>query len=107
MELKKSEELFLLSSGDLVSKKNLYQLIQDSKVEGSKYWSGANWIIGNTPQQGINWVGQLPNLQAVVIKTRPGSYEEDGWADETKSLYHHYLKQGMAEFHMRKRLTVF
>jgi len=92
MELLKAQDLFSLSSGDVVTKRNLYDLIQFSKIEASPYWSGAEGIIGNTPQQGINWVGQLPAVKAVIIKTRPGSYDEDGWSDETKTSYHYSFK---------------
>lgn len=92
MELEKAQDLFSLSTGDVVSKRNLYDLVQFSKVEASPYWSGLDGMIGNTPQQGINWVGQLPAVKAVIIKTRPGSYDDDGWSDETKTSYHYSFK---------------
>ncbi|MDZ7640965.1 MAG: hypothetical protein U5J62_02895 [Desulfurivibrio sp.] len=92
MELSKPQELFLLSAGDTVSKRNLFDLIQYSKVESSDFWGGDDYMIGNTPQQGINWVGQLTAVKAVIIKTRPGSYEEDGWSDESKATYHYSFK---------------
>jgi putative restriction endonuclease len=92
MELKKTRDLFSLSTGDIVTKRNLYDLLQFSKVEASPYWSGTEGIIGNTPQQGINWVGQLPEVQAVIIKTRPGSYDDDGWSDDGKTSYHYSFK---------------
>jgi putative restriction endonuclease len=92
MELSKPQDLFLISQGDTVTKRNLFDLIQYSKVESSPYWSGQDFTIGNTPQQGINWVGQLPAVKAVIIKTRPGSYEEDGWSDDTKTSYHYSFK---------------
>jgi putative restriction endonuclease len=92
MELKNTQDIFSLSVGDLVTKRNLYDLIQFSKIDSSSYWSGIDGIIGNTPQQGINWVGQLPAIQAVIIKTRRGSYEEDGWSDESKTSYRYSFK---------------
>lgn len=92
MELSKPQDLFTLKNGDTVSKRNLFDLIQYSKVESSPYWAGEEFAIGNTPQQGINWVGSLPSVKAVIIKTRRGSYEEDGWADERKSAYHYSFK---------------
>jgi putative restriction endonuclease len=97
MELKKTQDLFSLSDGDIVTKRNLNALVQFSKVEASPYWSGAEGIIGNTPQQGINWVGQLPGVRAVIIKTRPGSYEHDGWSDEAKTSYHYSFKAKKGE----------
>ncbi len=92
MELYKTEHIFSLSTGDVVTKRNLFDLIQYSKVENSEYWSGNENAIGNTPQQGINWVGQLPNIKAVIIKTRDGSYEDDGWTDTSKNFYHYSFK---------------
>ena len=92
MELSRPQDLFSLSTGDTVTKRNLFDLIQYSKVESSQFWAGQEFVIGNTPQQGINWVGQLPAVKAVIIKTRPGSYEEDGWSDESKTSYHYSFK---------------
>jgi len=92
MELKKTRDLFFLSTGQIITKRNLYDLVQFSKVETSPYWSGTDGVIGNTPQQGINWIGQLPEVQAVIIKTRPGSYDDDGWSDEGKNSYHYSFK---------------
>lgn len=87
MELKKAQDIFLLSTGDVVTKRNLFDLIQYSKVPESQYWGGEDVRINNTPQQGINWVGELPACHAVLIKTRHGSYEEDGWANEDRTAY--------------------
>jgi len=92
MELNKPQDLFSLSSGDTVTKRNLFDLIQYSKVVSSPYWNGQEFAIGNTPQQGINWVGQLPAVKAVIIKTRRVSYEEDGWSDDAKTIYHYSFK---------------
>ena len=92
IELKKPTELLRLSAGDVVTKRNLYDLIQYSKVEGSEYWAGDGNQIGNTPQQGINWLGAPPECQAVLIKTRPGSYQDDGWQDDSEIAYHYSFK---------------
>jgi putative restriction endonuclease len=92
MELRKADDLFAISRGEEISKRNLFDLIQFSKVEGSSYWSGSESIIGNTPQQGINWVGQPPEVRAVIIKTRPGSYETDGWSDDHRTSYRYSFK---------------
>jgi putative restriction endonuclease len=92
MELSKPQDLFSLASGDTVSKRNLFDLIQYFKVKSSTYWSSSEFAIGNTPQQGINWIGELPSVKAVIIKTRPGSYEEDGWSDDNKLAFHYSFK---------------
>ena len=106
MELKKTQDLFSLSTGDIVTKRNLYDLVQFSKVESSPYWSGAEGVIGNTPQQGINWVGQLPEVKAVLIKTRPGSYDDDGWSDEAKTSYHYSFKARSSEISYSEKANV-
>ena len=92
MELKKTQDLFFLKKGESISKRNLFDLIQYSKVESSPYWSGNEFVIGNTPQQGINWVGYLPSVRAVIIKTRPGSYKDDGWINDEKEVFHYSFK---------------
>ncbi|WP_417474286.1 HNH endonuclease [Luteimonas mephitis] len=92
MQLSKPSELLELSTGDTVTKRNLFDLIQLSKVEGSAFWQDRSWLIGNTPQQGINWIGELPECRAVLIKTKPGSYENDGWAGSSKNVYHYSFK---------------
>jgi len=97
MKLKKPQDLFLLSAGDVVTKRNLFDLIQYSKVIGSQYWGGEELQIKNTPQQGINWIGEPPACHAVIIKTRLGSYEEDGWAGDNKTAYHYSFKARRGE----------
>lgn len=85
-------DLFGLSDGDTVSKRSLYDLIQFSKQEGSAWWGGPSDRIGNTPQQGINWIGSPPAVKGVIIKTRLGSYADDGWIDEGHDAYRYSFK---------------
>ena len=85
-------QLFTLPVGSQISKRNLFDLIQYSKVEGSKFWSGAELVIGNTPQQGINWIGNHPYLKAVIIKTYYGAYKEDGWENLEQTLFRYSFK---------------
>jgi putative restriction endonuclease len=92
MTLDTTEDLFELKNGDIITKRNLFDLIQFSKVANSQYWSGADNIIGNTPQQGINWIGIFPFVKGVIIKTRKGTYKEDGWNDDDKITYHYSFK---------------
>ncbi|WP_080432086.1 HNH endonuclease [Burkholderia ubonensis] len=92
MQLKKVQDIFTLSTGQRISKRNLFDLIQHSKVEGSDYWSGPEFIVGNTPQQGINWIGRPPSIHAIIIKARPGSYADDGWSTEDKMVHHYSFK---------------
>ncbi|KVK54555.1 hypothetical protein L901_16765 [Agrobacterium sp. D14] len=92
MLLEKPNDIFQISIGDTVSKRNLFDLIQYSKVEGSPFWAGAEFAIGNTPQQGINWIGAAPQIQGVIIKTRPGSYKHDGWVADGRDTYRYSFK---------------
>lgn len=92
IELKKPSQLLSLIKSDTVGKIDLFRLIQFSKQSDSEFWEDDNWIINNTPQQGINWVGTYPHLKAVIIKTRKGSYAEDGWKNTEKTLYSYSFK---------------
>lgn len=71
-------------------------------MESSPYWSGKDSAIGNTPQQGINWIGQTPDVSAVIIKTRHGSYDDDGWSDQEKTSYHYSFKARNGEISYRE-----
>ena len=92
VELKKSRDLLRMSIGGSVTKRNLFDLIQYSKVEGSGYWEGDGGQIWNTPQQGINWLGRAPNCDAVLIKTKLGSYAHDGWLGKEENSYRYSFK---------------
>lgn len=59
-------DLLDLAVGDSVPKHNLHDLIYVLQ-EGSPHCGGAEYRIGNTPQQGINWIGQPQNLKGVII----------------------------------------
>jgi putative restriction endonuclease len=92
MALTTPADLFDLPEGGEVSKRSLYNLIQYSKLPASTHWGGPDWRIGNTPQQGINWIGQPPGVRGVIIKTRPGSYAHDGWVDGEIDVYRYSFK---------------
>ncbi|HCF7185724.1 TPA: HNH endonuclease [Pseudomonas aeruginosa] len=103
MILRKPQDLFSLARGETVSKRNLFDLIQYSKVKYSPYWSGEEFAIGNTPQQGINWIGNLPSVKSVIIKTRPGSYEDDGWTDDSRSVFHYSFKSRNKKINLKEK----
>lgn len=77
--ISKTKGIFELNKGDIITKRNLMDLIQYSKVKGSKYWSDEYNIINNTPQQGINSIGKYPDLKGLILKTKKGAYDHDGW----------------------------
>lgn len=90
--LKRPQDIFRLVNGDRVTKKNLSDLVQYSKIENSDHWGGRNFIIWNTPQQGINWIGTPPDTKGVILKTRPGSYKGDGWLSDDTASYRYSFK---------------
>jgi len=103
IELIKSQDLFSLKIGDTISKRNLFDLIQHSKIEGSPFWSGEEFAIGNTPQQGINWIGNPPSVKGVIIKTRQGLYKEDGWTDDGNKNFHYSFKARNAKINLNEK----
>jgi putative restriction endonuclease len=92
MILQKAKDILELSTGDLVEKRNLLDLIIGSKVKDSPHWDGDSGFIGNTPQQGIHWIGTYPEVSALIIKTKDGTYEGDGWLDDSKTSYQYSFK---------------
>lgn len=90
--IQKPSQLFSLLTSDTIDKGHLFKIIQFSKQKDNAFWEGPNWIINNTPQQGINWIGSYPNLKGVIIKTKKGSYADDGWRNTEKTLYSYSFK---------------
>ncbi|WP_432736424.1 HNH endonuclease [Maridesulfovibrio sp. FT414] len=96
-------DLFDLSVSDIISKKDLFSMIQYSKVKDSKYWSGEDNIIGNTPQQGINWVGEPPRTKAVIIKSKTGIYDFDGWSNKEKVSFTYSFKARNGNINLKEK----
>lgn len=92
VDVNKPSQLLTLTPKSFVSKRNLFDLIQFSKQTQSEFYEEPDWIINNTPQQGINWIGKFPKLKAVIIKTKIGSYAEDGWKDNEKTIFSYSFK---------------
>jgi putative restriction endonuclease len=92
--LKAPGDLLSLTAGDTVTKENLFALIQYSKQPDSQYWGGADLQIGNTPQQGINWIGSAPACLAAIVKTSDrGLYQHDGWQGPARDVYRYSFKK--------------
>lgn len=51
-------------------------------------------VIGNTPQQGINWIGKAPFHQLVIIKTKKGKYFHDGYENKESFSYSFKSQKG-------------
>jgi len=92
MNIETPSQILSLPAKSKISKRNLFDVIQYSKIEGSNFWGGSDYIIGNTPQQGINWIGNLPYLKGVIIKTYDGAYKDDGWENAKKTSFRYSFK---------------
>jgi len=69
------KDVLNMEIGDTIS--DFSTLIQYSKIPHSKNCAGEDYQIKNTPQKGINWIGNYPKPSAVIIKTT-GKYGEEG-----------------------------
>lgn len=72
-------DLLLIDAGDEIAKSALYALIVGSKQPGSECWGGPDVRVGNTPMQGINWIGPPDAIKAVIVRSKMGRYDDDGW----------------------------
>lgn len=106
MTLNSVHDLLNLGRGEEVLKGNLYDLIRLSKISTSSFWSGEEYIVHNTPQQGINWIGQWPFLRAVIVKTRIGAYGHDGWVDEAGATFRYSFKARSGKIDYKEKANV-
>jgi predicted HNH restriction endonuclease len=70
-------DILQMNTGDTISKPEMKKVITESKIPSSKYWQGEEYIINDTYQKGINWIGNISDPKAVIIKSKPGKYIED------------------------------
>ena len=75
--LKTAKDILELNDGDTIGKSSLYSLIVNSKQYGSSSYLGKDYEVKNTPQQGINWIGDDIKPKAVIIKSKTGNYFQD------------------------------
>lgn len=75
--LKNLNDLYGLSKGD-----------QFHRSDRKSLFTGKE--IGNTYQKGINWHGDFPNLNLVILRSSNKKYG-DRWMDEEKNFYLYYL----------------
>jgi hypothetical protein len=71
------KDIINMEKGDTISTSDLSILIKNSKEPNSDNWTGEDYIINNTPQKGINWIGNDKRPLAVITKTNLGRYAED------------------------------
>ena len=75
--LKTAKDILELNNGDTIGKSSLYSLIVNSKQYGSSAYLGQDYEVKNTPQQGINWIGDDIKPKAVIVKSKAGNYLQD------------------------------
>ena len=71
------KDILNMKNGQSISKSDLYNLIVYSKDRYSENWGGEEYVINNTPQQRINWIGSVHKTHAVIMKSKEGKYTED------------------------------
>jgi len=92
MPISTANDILAMKEKTLIPKGLMADVIRDSKVEGSTAWAGDAMTISNTPQQGINWVGNPPNVTAVIVKSNSSRYANDGWIDGSEKHYRYSFK---------------
>ena len=71
-------DLFNLKEGDLITKKDRNKLFTGKEVH-------------NTPQKGINWVGEYPDIKLIILTSKLDSGYKDGWMDQYRHKFCYYL----------------
>ena len=71
-------DILAVKKGDMISKSDRFNLFTGESV-------------GNTPQKGINWLGEFPNLLHVIVKCTVDSGYSDRWIDENQQIFLYYL----------------
>ena len=106
MKLIKPSDVLKLKQGDKITKQNLNDLIQYSKVKSSKYWQGEEYLISNTPQQGINWMGKLPFLKCLILKNYEGAYDVDGWDKSEENIFNYSFKARKKQISLKEKANL-
>ena len=76
--LNNAKDILGLHANDLINKSSLYNIIVESKEPFSHAYLGREFEIKNSPQQGINWIGDDLVPKAVIVKSKFGHYHQDG-----------------------------
>ena len=77
-KLNSIEDLLSLEMGDTISASDRYKLFTGKKI-------------GNTPQKGINWLGDYRKPALIVLRSRTSSGYTDRWIDESSGIYLYYF----------------
>jgi hypothetical protein len=71
-------DILSVKKGDKIRKSDRFGLFTGKKV-------------GNTPQKGINWLGDYPDLFHVMVKCTLNSGYSDRWIDSNQEVFLYYL----------------
>ena len=74
-------DILSLKRGDRISATDRYELFTGPAV-------------GNTPQKGINWIGDPPDYDLVIVRSTATYGYGDRWIDKDAGLYLYYLMIG-------------
>lgn len=104
-------DLLNITKGNSIDLQNYYDLIIKSK---QKKWEFYNHelIIGNTPQQGINWIGpKLTNqtynlLKAVLVRAMNNNNYNDGLRENGKYAYCFRLDNGNINYQIKPNMVL-
>tara|TARA_Y100000389_G_scaffold204015_1_gene254525 strand:- start:45 stop:515 length:471 start_codon:yes stop_codon:yes gene_type:complete len=77
-ELYEIDDLFNLKEGDRISKENRNNLFTGKQIN-------------NTPQKGINWIGEYPDIKLIVLTSKLDSGYKDQWVDQYRYKFCYYL----------------
>ena len=72
-----TKDILELQANDLIYKSSLYNIIVESKKWYTPQYLGPEFEIKNSPQQGINWVGDNHIPTAVIVKSKFDHYHQD------------------------------
>lgn len=92
----KVSDLLRLPTGTKIPRGSFQRLVEESKNRLKEYFEGEDWFIGNTPQQGINWIkGKDGHLKAAIVKITGKSYNDQFIKDQEELYYHLKANKGI------------
>ena len=77
-DMSEISDILSLRRGDTISSSQRHKLFTGNRV-------------GNTPQKGINWLGNPPNYELVMARSTSTFGYGDRWIDNNERLYLYYL----------------
>lgn len=91
----KVSELLYMRRGTRISRGLFQRLVVESKDSTKELFEGEDWYLGNTPQQGINWIKTRNDrrFKAAIVKMTGESYTDRFLTEDREVLYYHLKAQ--------------